>query len=141
MKNQRNTMPLEQIRGRKGSSGLKPMRGWRCLHGLEHFRCLQRSPMMDAKPQTVFNNWIKLSERMKSLDIVRCTDIAVVDEFQTQDNIGNLPRSYARSMYANINIEEYPIHTIRARELTMITLASYICLAIGSDVLKSDLYT
>ena len=124
MKKQRNGIimrPLEQIRGLRSSPGLdmipgpgpKPMPAWRCLHRL---RCLRRSPglepTMAAKPHTVFNNWIKLSvERMTWLDSIRFTGISVVDDWTTQDDLGESPRSYVRSKSANIKSDEYPIHT------------------------------
>ena len=102
-------MPPEQQRA---SPGLDTLRGWRCLHGLEQFRCLRRSPglepLLDAKPATVFNNWIKLSvERRKSVDTVQ-----FVGDLTTQEEIVDSPRAYARSMCTNIKIVEYPIHTI-----------------------------
>ncbi len=108
-------MPPEQQRDSPG--------GWRCFPGLEQFRCLRRSPglepLMDAKPQTVFNNWIKRSvERMTSVDTVRFVRVAVADEFTTREDIVDSPRAYVRSMCTNIKIVDYPIHTIMLTDLT-----------------------
>jgi hypothetical protein len=107
-------MPPEQQRD---SPGVDTLRGWRYLHGLEQFRCPRRSPglesLMDAKPQTVFNNWIKRSvERMKSVDTVRFVGLSVADDFTTQEDVVDSPRAYVRSMCTNIKIVEYPLHTI-----------------------------
>ena len=56
-------------------------------------------PVLDAKPHKLFETWIKLSmERMKSLHIRRFVGISVVNDFKTQQDVEDSPRSYAKSM-------------------------------------------